>query len=424
MFEMGGSMQEMRWRSRNRRQFLRFLAASPLFSQAWSQDALPVIASAKEALCLADFEAAARKALQPAHWGWVVSGVEDDATVRANIKGFDHFQLMPRHLVDIAKPDLHTELFGTVWDTPLFLCPVGLQKMYHPEGELPVARAAKAKKILQVLATGSSNRLEDVTKALGQPPWFQLYMPTQWEETEKLVRRVEAGGCTVMTWTIDTMGGRISRTYERFRNQDKGDCSRCHTQGFGNPPKPILEGIQGGANPPATWAYIDRLKKLTTMKLVVKGIETAGDAKLCREHGADAIMVSNHGGRATETGRATIDTLAEAVDAVGSRYPVLVDSGFRRGADVYKALALGARMVGIGRPYIYGLASFGQEGVERVVDILQTELRLVMRQCGTPTIAQITRAHVLRSQKATYAPSTLTAGQIPPLRDSDQEIDE
>jgi 4-hydroxymandelate oxidase len=383
--------------SRNRRQFLSFLAASPAFAQAWHQADPPVITSVKDALSIEDFEAAARKKLGLAHYGWVSSGVEEDATVRANRKGFGHFQLKPRHLVDIAKTDLHTELFGTVWDTPLFLCPIGLQKMYHPEGELPVARAAKAKKVLQVLATGSSNPLEDVTKALGTPPWFQLYMPSQWAETEKLVRKVEAGGCTVLTWTIDTMGGRISRTYERFRNLDKEDCARCHTNGFGKPRKPILDGIQAGANPPATWEYIDRLKKLTKMKLVVKGIETAEDAKLCHEHGADGIMVSNHGGRATETGRATIDTLAEVVEAVGTRIPVLVDSGFRSGADVYKALALGARMVGIGRPYIYGLASFGQEGVEKVLDIMRSELQLIMKQCGTPTMAQISRAYIARS---------------------------
>jgi isopentenyl diphosphate isomerase/L-lactate dehydrogenase-like FMN-dependent dehydrogenase len=130
---------------------------------------------------------------------------------------------------------------------------------------------------------------------------------------------------------------------------------------------------------------------------VLKGIQTAEDAKLCQEHGVDGIYVSNHGGRSAETCRATIDSLAEVVDAVGNRIPVMVDSGFRRGTDIYKALALGARMVGIGRPFIYGLAAFGQEGVERVLDILRAELQLIMRQCGTPTIAQITRASIVRS---------------------------
>ena len=133
------------------------------------------------------------------------------------------------------------------------------------------------------------------------------------------------------------------------------------------------------------------------MKLILKGIDTAEDARLAREHGVDGVIVSNHGGRAAETGRGTIDILPEVVDAVGAQIPVLVDGGFRRGSDIYKALAIGARAVGIGRPYIYGLASFGEEGVVKVIDMLRAELTLNMRQFGTPSVAQITRASVLRN---------------------------
>ncbi|MGA2267516.1 MAG: alpha-hydroxy acid oxidase [Bryobacteraceae bacterium] len=382
----------------NRRQFLRFLAGSPLLSRAWSQPAAPVISSPKEALSVMDFEPAARKALIPAHWGFLATGVDDDATLRANLEGFKHFQLRPRRLVDISQADLRTELFGTVWDTPIFLCPVGSQKTFHPEGEVAVARAAKNKKTLQILANVANSTLEDVTRALGSPPWYQLYMPTRWDETEKMVRAAEANGCTVLTWTIDMFAGRNTETMERFRRLDASDCNACHAAGPGATVyRPMFRGIQSGTNPPAaTWDYVDRLKKLTKMKLVLKGLDTAEDARLCREHGVDGILVSNHGGRATETGRATIDALAEVVDAAGRQIPVLVDGGFRRGTDVYKALALGARAVGIGRPYIYGLSAFGQEGVERVLDILHAELRLVMRQCGTPSIAQITRASIVR----------------------------
>jgi isopentenyl diphosphate isomerase/L-lactate dehydrogenase-like FMN-dependent dehydrogenase len=148
-------------------------------------------------------------------------------------------------------------------------------------------------------------------------------------------------------------------------------------------------------NPPgATWDDIRRLRTLTSLKLVLKGIETREDARLAREHGVDAIIVSNHGGRALESNRSTIEALGEVVDAVGARMPVLVDGGFRRGTDVFKALALGARAVGIGRPYVWGLAAFGQPGVERVLDILRAELQLTMRQCGTPSIRDITRAFI------------------------------
>ena len=383
--------------SRNRRQFLRFLAASPLVSRAWPQ-ASAVIASPKDALSVMDFEPAARKALRPAHWGFLASGVDDDATVKANLAGFQHYQLKPRRLVDISDTDLRIELFGTVWNTPIFLCPVGGQRTFHAEGELAVARAARAKQTLQILANVASFTVEEVASALGRPPWYQLYMPARWDETEKMIRRAEAAGCTVLVWTIDMFGGRNAETMERFRRLDNAaECIACHTNSRGGGiHRPMFEGIVSPTNPPvATWSYVDRLKKLTPMKLVLKGIETAEDAKLCCEHGVDGIVVSNHGGRATETGRATIDSLGEVVDAAtGARIPVLVDGGFRRGTDIYKALALGARAVGIGRPYIYGLSAFGQEGVERVLDILRAELQMVMKQCGTPAIAQITRASI------------------------------
>ncbi|MGP8246879.1 MAG: alpha-hydroxy acid oxidase [Bryobacteraceae bacterium] len=359
-----------------------------------------MVTSARDALDVMDFKAAARKALRPAHWGFLSGGVDGDVTVRANLEGFKHFDLRPRRLVDVSKSDLRTELFGTVWDTPIFLCPVGAQKAFHPEGEVAVARAAKAAKTLQILTNMSSSSLEDVTRALGTPPWYQFYMPTRWDETEIMVRRAEAGGCTVMVWTIDMLAGRNSETQERFRRlDDTRECPACHTPDRSQTAgRPMFAGIQSATNPPmATWAYVDRLKKLTRMKLLLKGIDGAEDARLCREHGVDGIVVSNHGGRATETGRATIDCLAEVVDAAGSRIPVLVDGGFRRGTDIYKALALGARAVGIGRPYIYGLAAFGQEGVERVLEILRKELQLVMRQCGTPSIGQISRASIIRT---------------------------
>ena len=160
----------------------------------------------------------------------------------------------------------------------------------------------------------------------------------------------------------------------------------------------MFKGIPQGFNPPeATWAYVDRLKKLTKMKLLLKGIETREDAVMARERGVDGIIVSNHGGRASEDLRATINSLPEVVDAVGPQIPVMIDGGFRRGADVFKALALGARAVGIGRPYIWGLSAFGQAGVEKVLDLLRAELTLTMRQCGTQTVKQITPAHVART---------------------------
>jgi isopentenyl diphosphate isomerase/L-lactate dehydrogenase-like FMN-dependent dehydrogenase len=385
--------------STKRREFLRFLAASPLAAaRAWAQSS-PAVNRAADALSVSDFEALTRGMLPPAHLGYLVSGVDDDATLKLNREGFQHFQLRARRLVDVSKPDLRTEVFGVPWETPIFLCPVGGQKMFHAEGEVAVARAAKAKKATQVLSTVSSTPVEEVARALGGPPWYQLYMPVSWEGTEKMVRRAESAGCPVLVWTVDLLGGRNTETAERMRRTDTRNCLSCHTSGVGSlKGRPMLDGIEGGINPAAAdWSYMDRLRKLTKMKLIIKGIDTAEDARLCREHGADAVVVSNHGGRATETLRSTIESLAEVVDAVGSQLPVLVDGGFRRGTDIYKALALGARAVGIGRPYIYGLTAFGQEGVERVLDILRAELQRTMQQCGTPAIKNITRAAVKNS---------------------------
>ena len=363
------------------------------------------ITKAKEALDIMDFEPLARKALPPAHWGYMATGVDDDKTLRMNREAFDHYQLRARRLVDVTHADLKTEVFGATWDTPIYVSAVGSQKAFHPEGELATARAAKAKKTVQMLSTVTSVAVEEVAQALGTPPWYQLYMPTTWDDTEKMVKRAEAAGCPVLAWTIDLLAGRNTETATRFARADQRDCLTCHAASpkagantQRNQGKPMFAGLSGDMNPPgATWSYVERLKKMTRMKLVLKGIDTAEDAKLARENGADGVVVSNHGGRATETGRGTIDILPEVVDAVGPQFPVFVDGGFRRGSDVYKALAIGARGVGIGRPYIWGLSAFGQAGVEQVLDILHAELTLTMRQCGTPSIAQIGRASILRN---------------------------
>jgi len=249
-----------------------------------------------------------------------------------------------------------------------------------------------------VLSSASSTPVEDVAKALATPPWYQLYMPNTWDSTERLVKRVEAAGCPVLVWTVDLLGGRNLETAERFRRTDKGDCTACHSTARGGrsiAELPMFKGLEAAMNPPgATWEYVDRLKKLTRMKLMLKGIETREDARLAREHGVDGIVVSNHGGRALDTNRSTIEALPEVIDGAGPGVPVFVDGGFRRGTDIFKALAMGARAVGIGRPYVWGLSAFGQQGVERVLDILRAELQLTMRQCGAPSIARITKAMV------------------------------
>jgi len=394
---MNASSQRVRYR----REFLRFLAASPLLAyglqEAWAQESAAALA--KDVLNVMDFEALAKGTLPPAHWGYMASGVDDDLTLKANVAAYKNVQLRPRRLVDVSKIDTSVELFGQRFASPIFVCPVGGLRMFHTDGELAAARAAKAKNALQVLSTMTSIGVEEVMAARGGGLWYQLYIPPAWDDTEKLVRRVEAAGCPVLVWTIDLLGGRNTETATRFQRTDTRQCASCHaTATGGRRNSAMFTGLSSTRFNPsnATWAWVHRLKKLTAMKIVIKGIETAEDAKLAREHGADGILVSNHGGRAAETLRPTLDIVPEVVDAVNNQIPVL-DGGVRRGADAFKALASGARAVGIGRPYTWGLSAFGQEGVERVLDILNAELTMTMRQCGTPTLAQITKAHVRRA---------------------------
>jgi 4-hydroxymandelate oxidase len=383
----------------SRRQFMSFLAGSPL-ALMQAQETPDGLSSPKDALNVMDFEEAARRAIPPAHFGYMATGVDDDATLRANREGFKKLQLRPRRLVDVSKVDLHTELFGTSWETPIFLCPAGSQRAFHAEGELGTARAASAKKTLQILSTQTSTGVEEVAQALGAPPWYQLYATTKWEVTEKVVQRAEAAGCPVLVWTVDNLPGRNTETERRIRKLDNRQCSSCHQQTpAGLRAKVMYKGLDvtgvSITTPALTWDFVDRLKQATRMKLVLKGIETREDAQLCCEHGVDGIVVSNHGGRAAETGRGTIECLPEVIDGVRGRVPVLVDGGFRRGTDIFKALALGARAVGVGRPYLWGLGAFGQAGVERVLDILRAELTLIMKQCGTRSIAEIGRASIV-----------------------------
>jgi isopentenyl diphosphate isomerase/L-lactate dehydrogenase-like FMN-dependent dehydrogenase len=394
---------------RHRREFLKFVAASPLFAKAFEGTVLAqgtppgdpklTFKTAKEVLEVMDFQDLARQILPPAHWGYMASGVDDNATYRANIDAYTHIELRPRRLVDVSKVDHSIELFGVKYDSPIFLCPVGGQRMFHNDGELATGRASKAKNVLQILSTQTSIAVEDVAKARGTAPWYQLYMPTKWEDGEKLVKRAQDAGCQAIAWTIDNLAGRNLETAERFRREDSRDCLTCHTTSNGGRQAPMLQGLGRGINPlTANWELFDKLRKATTVKLLLKGVETGEDAKMALDRGVDALIVSNHGGRATEDLRPTIQTLPEVIEAVGHQIPVLVDGGVRRGSSAFKALAMGARAVGIGRPYVWGLTAFGQDGIERVLDILRAELNLTMRQCGTPTIAQITRNSVAASR--------------------------
>jgi isopentenyl diphosphate isomerase/L-lactate dehydrogenase-like FMN-dependent dehydrogenase len=379
--------------ARSRRAFLRVLASSPLFAYAGSLGAVFqddfIISRPEDAINVMEFEAAAKKALPPSHWAYLATGVDDEATIRANREGFTHYQLRPRRLVNVSKIDMSVDLFGTRWETPIALAPCGT--IFHAEGAVAVARAAQSRKTLQICSSGqeADRGIETVMKARGGPVWYQLYASQNFDTTLQTVKRVESSGVPVLVWTVDTLTGTNRETTQRLRRLDTRQCSSCHT----SEPRIGSPGGEYRANS-LTWDALRRLKDSTQMKVLVKGILTPEDAELCIQYGADGVVVSNHGGRSTETGRASIDCLPEVVQAVRGRIPVLVDGGFRRGTDVFKAMALGARAILIGRPYQWGVSAFGTPGVEAVLTILQNELHLVMAQCGTRSIAEIGAASI------------------------------
>lgn len=408
--------------SAGRRRFLKLLAASPLFSCATLppgvmdaifgsrgngfasmggvQDAA-IISSVQDALNVMDFEAVARKSMLPEHWAYLATGVDDDSILRANREGFTRYQLRMRMLADFSKLDMSVQLVGRKWSTPIVMCPVASLKGFHTEGEKGAARAARSKGHLQVLSTQTSTPVEDVNTARGEPVWYQLYSRGSWNETLKIVKRVETAGCPVLVWTIDLFGGRNTETFRRAQPREGVNaplCKNCH-DGLG---KPMLAGLtdqaggqEGSGRTVLTWDGVKRLKDATPMKLFLKGIVTREDAELAIASGADGIFVSNHGGRAGASGRSTIESLPEIAAGVAGRVPIILDSGVRRGTDIFKALALGATAIGIGRPYVWGLGAFGQEGVEAVLDILRRELQMVMRQTGATSVATITRASLV-----------------------------
>ncbi len=428
---------------KTRRKFLRMLSASPLLASpgllagsfanllaagevpekkflGWLdsfQQSDEVISSPDQALDVMDFEPAARKAVPPAHFGYLATGVDDDGTVRANREGYSRIQIRARRLINVEDIDMSVSLFGTKWNTPIVLSPVSGQKAFHPEGEVAVARAARTKGHLMMLSTVATSSIEDAIAARGGPVWQQLYPTNVWEVTRAIVKRAEAAGSPAIVLTVDLQEGSNRETLFRAERVDKRECSACHQSAYTGDARGRGRGGSGGfaqyaarkpmfngldlskvtAAQPANlnWDFVKRLRDTVTVKLLIKGIVTREDAQLAVEHGVDGLMVSNHGGRAEETLRPTIESLPEVIEGVAGKVPVIMDGGIRRGTDIFKGLALGATCVGIGRPQAWGVAAFGQPGVEAVLEILRRELRTIMRQAGTVSVDKITRNYIV-----------------------------
>jgi 4-hydroxymandelate oxidase len=395
----------------HRRQFLRFLAASPLAVQlpttlgANSQSAefseFPnskpeMITGADQALDVFDLRRVAEKTLPPAHYGYLATGTGGNETLRANRNAFEEIYLRSRRMVDTSNVNTELSLLNESLSSPIIIAPAGSQNAFHPEGEMATARAARTKNHLQILSNVTTVSIEEVIQARGAPVWFQLYPTPDFNVGSAMVRRAEKAGAKVLVLTVDLNGGSNRIAMNRFIRADTRDCSQCHDPsrpGSWLDRKPMYFELNAdGAffdTSEMTWDYIAQLREITQMKIVVKGIVTAEDAEAALQHGVDAVYVSNHGGRAEASGWGALSSLPEVVSVVSGEVPVIIDSGFRRGSDIFKALAMGADAVGIGRPYLWGLAAFGQAGVEQVLELLNAELAMVMKQMGTPTLADI-----------------------------------
>ena len=386
----------------SRRAFLYGLAAGSISGMLTScsgrrADPIDLITSADQALDIFELEAIARAKLPPAHFGYLASGSDDDRTVRSNRDAFDRWYLRPGRMVDVTHVDTSVELLGVRWPSPIVLAPVGSQKAFHPDGELASARAARAANHLQILSSVTSTAVEEVGAARGTPLWYQLYPTSRWEIGSALVRRATAAGASAIVLTVDYPGQPNRETQHKAARLDTRDCKQCHTDPTGDMRrKPMYQGtnvtMEEFYATNVTWDMIGKLREITSLPIIIKGILTSEDAVACVSRGVDCVIVSNHGGRSLESLRGTLSCLPEIVSAVGGRIPVLIDGGFRRGTDIFKALALGADAICVGRPYIWGLAAFGQAGVERALALLRGELERAMRYTGVTSLKAITPA--------------------------------
>lgn len=333
-----------------------------------------------------DYEILAEERLNPAFWGYYAGGSDDEISVQANQSDFGRIRLRPRMLVDVSQCDTSTSVLGSPVSMPILVAPSAFHCMAHPDGECATAQGTGAAGALMIAATDSTRTIEDISQAARGPLWFQLYLYPTHEIAARLVKRAEAAGCKAIVLTVDmpVLGHR-----ERdLRNQ------------FVIPPPSLTRanfaGVEanGHAWVNVTWKDVDWLKSITSLPLLVKGILTAEDALLALEHGVSGIVVSNHGGRQLDSAVSGIEALPEIVEAVAGRCEVYVDGGIRRGTDILKALAFGARAVLVGRPILWGLAANGASGVQHVLEILHTELERAMKLSGCPTISSINRSLV------------------------------
>jgi lactate 2-monooxygenase len=381
-------------------------------------------------------EERAREAMSPEAFAYVAGGAGTGATMRANRAAFDRWRIVPRMLRDVAERDTSVELFGRTLPAPFLIAPIGVLEMAHRDAERAVARAIRDLDVPMIYSNQASVAMEEVTEILGDAPrWFQLYWSTRRELVESFARRAEACGCEAIAVTLDTtmLGWRtrdldlgwlpflrgmgiaqytsdpvftqlLSEPADSSQPEPKRNLAalRVLVQLVRNYPDSFLPALRSGraraavqrfvqiySRPSLTWADLPFLRERTSVPILLKGILHPDDARRAVDEGIDGIVVSNHGGRQVDGAIATLDALPPIVDAVDGRIPVLLDSGVRSGADIFKALALGARAVLLGRPYVYGLALAGEAGVREVVTNFIADFDLTMGLAGYRSVAEI-----------------------------------
>jgi isopentenyl diphosphate isomerase/L-lactate dehydrogenase-like FMN-dependent dehydrogenase len=327
-----------------------------------------------------DYERIANARLDSSARDYYQGGSDDEVTLRANRTAFERIQLRPRVLVDVSTCDTRVTVLDTAISMPILIAPTAFHSLAHPAGECATAQAAGRSGILMAASSSSTRSLEDIAREASGPLWFQLYVHDR-KSAQELVRRATKAGFRALVVTVDSpRWGRKERSIRSgFRAPQKANFSHAAS---------AVDVV------PLTWESLAWLRSLTSLPLVLKGVLTAEDAVLAVRHGVDGIIVSNHGGRQLDTALASIEALPEVVEAVNGSCEIYLDGGIRRGTDVLKALALGARAVLVGRPILWGLAANGADGVSHVLELLRTELELAMALSGRPSLESIDRSLV------------------------------
>jgi len=364
-------------------------ATSPVPTQAPARPSAPVPAT------VMDYEPIAKRRLSHMAYEYIAGGAGDELTLRDNIQAFDRLRLHPRVLVDVSELDTRTTLFGQSQDFPILMAPTAYHRLVHPDGEIATVRGAAVAGATMVASSFANTTIEDMCRAATTPVWFQLYVVRDRGFTKDLAQRAIGAGARALVVTVDTpvagmrhretrVGFQLPPGVDRANYRDLPGSSASH--------RPSEREIYSAAlDPTLTWKEIDWLRSFATVPVLVKGVLSPLDAAKAASAGIDGIVVSNHGARNMDTVPATIDALPRVADAVNGRSTLLMDGGIRRGTDVLKALALGASAVLIGRPYLYGLAANGPDGIARVITLLRNEFEMAMALTGRRTLKEIDR---------------------------------